>query len=80
MARSPFSLYRRRRSGATVFAYYVQFWDPQVAAYSTGHSIERLRDALHLDPHNYSHSRKSDAKLVALLWLKERGGIKNSHL
>ena len=44
MARYLFSLYRRSR--ASGFSYYVQFWDPKTCSYQTGRSIARLREAL----------------------------------
>jgi integrase len=73
MARYPFSLYKRRRSGATDYSYYVQFWNPETSSYSSGRSVERLREDLDLDPELYSPKKKSDARLIVEAWISKTG-------
>jgi len=73
MARYPFSLYKRHRSGASDYSYYVQFWNPETSSYSSGRSVERLREDLELDPGLYSPKKKSDARLIVEAWISKNG-------
>jgi integrase len=69
MARSPFSLYKRRGRYAGHTCYYVQFWDPEHRKYMVGRSINGLIEELNLDPKQYPSNSKAAARMVANLWL-----------
>ena len=69
MARSPFSLYRRRTTYKSRYTCYVQFRDRETHRYCNGRSIARLVDLLELDPEEYPATSKAAARQVAEHWL-----------
>ena len=79
MARSPFSLYKRKTAHASRRSYYVQFRHPETHHYITGRSIARLVELLGLNANEYPATSKAAARLVAEEWLKEHGPIEARH-
>jgi len=69
MARSPFSLYKRRSRYAGRSTYYVQFWDAASKQYAVGRSINCIIEELELDPKLYPSHSKAAARLVANTWV-----------
>lgn len=69
MARSPYSLYKRRGSRQCKYVYYVQFRDPLTHRFATGRSVGRLADILGISTVEWPPSSKAGARYIADAWL-----------
>jgi hypothetical protein len=59
MARSPFSLCKRKTAYASRRSYYVRFRHPETHQHITGRSIARLVELMDLDPGEYAATSKA---------------------